>query len=148
MSNWSVLPPRALAVARLETAVATTGLLVLGCTAAMLWQLPLTRVVLVLAAALLVIWAALDLTILAPRRHAAYRFRVDDRVIEVHRGVLVASELLIPLDQVLFVDTRQGPLVRLFGVTTVRIGTVGSSHDIGPLEPDHAEALADLIGRR
>jgi membrane protein YdbS with pleckstrin-like domain len=50
--------------------------------------------------------------------------------------------LRVPLTQVLYVDVRQGPVVRVLGLSRVRVGTLGSAHDVGPLAPDVADEFA------
>lgn len=148
VSGWHSLPRRALAASRIEVAVVTVAVLCVGYTVNRLWAPPLPGGLLWLLLTLVVGWAIVDIVLLIPRSHAAYRFRANDRAVEVRRGVVVESELLIPLAQVLFVDVRRPPIARLLGLASVRIGTVGSAHDIGPLDPEDAELLAESIGRR
>lgn len=149
MTHWARLPSRALGATRALTVALTLALIAGAWVIRWVWNPPAVRPVPVVPIiVLLALWALLDVALLTPRRHAAYRYRVDDHVLEVRRGVVIVNELLVPLSQVLYVETRQGPLVRLLGLTTVRVGTVGSTHDIGPLTPEAAEALAEAVGRR
>lgn len=82
---------------------------------------------------------------------ARFRFdvRPDDLVVE--QGVLFRHTVAIPLDRIQHVDTRQGPLERVFGLSRVIVYTAaGMSADgsIPGLAEDEANALRDLLARR
>lgn len=85
----------------------------------------------------------LDLTWLVRRRHATYRYDLDQRGLRLRQGVLVAHRTIVPANQILYVDVRQGPIERALGLSTLRIGTLGSSHEVGPLCDAQALALAE-----
>lgn len=84
-----------------------------------------------------------ELIWLIPRRWRAYRYCLDERGLSQQEGVLWARSLTVPANQILFVDVREGPIQRAMGLRTVRIGTLGSTHDLGPLAADEASALAE-----
>ncbi|GAA0339830.1 MAG: PH domain-containing protein [Micropruina glycogenica] len=83
-----------------------------------------------------------ELIWLIPRRWRAYRYCLDERGLRQREGVLVARSLTVPANQILFVDVREGPVQRALGLSTVRIGTLGSTHDLGPVGAEEAAALA------
>ncbi|WKX70507.1 PH domain-containing protein [Streptomyces sp. XD-27] len=56
-------------------------------------------------------------------RLATTRYRVTDDRVELHSGRFFRSERSIPLDRIRSVDLTANPLHRLFGLTTLRIGT-------------------------
>jgi membrane protein YdbS with pleckstrin-like domain len=73
-------------------------------------------------------------------RHAAYR--VDDRGIEIRRGVVWRRLISVPRSRVQHTDVSQGPLERTHGLGTLVIYTAGTDHarvDLPGL--DHAAAL-------
>lgn len=73
-------------------------------------------------------------------RHAFYR--VDERGIEIRRGVVWRKVINVPRSRVQHTDVSQGPLERSHGLATLVIYTAGTSHarvDLHGL--DHATAL-------
>jgi uncharacterized protein len=94
------------------------------------------------------LWAAV--TLLAawhawrwpPRAYAHTVYRVDDRGIEIRRGVYWRDVINVPRSRVQHIDVTQGPLDRRFGLGTLVIYTAGTSHsrvELGGLE--HGRAL-------
>ena len=73
-------------------------------------------------------------------RHTSYR--VDERGIEIRRGVLWRQVIHVPRSRVQHTDVSQGPIERGFGLGTLVIYTAGTDHarvDLPGLE--HAMAL-------
>lgn len=125
------------------------ALLALGITSrladASRWWLPAT------AAAAPVAVGVLLAVRLPPRRHAAWRFRLGDEALLVHRGILFRVESVIPYSRIQHVDYVQGPLARLHGLATVVVRT--ASADAGAvripgLRPDDAVALREALAGR
>lgn len=103
------------------------------------------------AAALPLALGALLALRLPPRRHAAWRFRLGDEALAVHRGVLFRVESVIPYSRVQHVDYTQGPLARAFDLATVVVRT--ASADLGALRipglrPEDAIALREALAQR
>lgn len=73
-------------------------------------------------------------------RHASYR--VDDRGIEIRRGVYWREIVNIPRSRVQHTDVSQGPLERRYGLGTLVVYTAGTDHARVTLSGlDHATAL-------
>jgi membrane protein YdbS with pleckstrin-like domain len=73
-------------------------------------------------------------------RHASYK--VDDRGLEIHRGVLWRRIINIPRSRVQHTDVSQGPLERTHELGTLVVYTAGTDHarvDLAGLA--HARAL-------
>lgn len=85
----------------------------------------------------------INLTILPPLRWKKWRYSIDQNEIGLLRGILVETETLIPLSRVQHVDTRQGPLLRWFGLSSVTISTAATTHEIPGLD----EVIADRVRR-
>lgn len=80
-----------------------------------------------------------------------FHFDVRDRDLLVERGVLFRQSVAIPLDRIQHVDTRQGPLERMFGLSRVVVYTAAGMNADGSipgLAEDDAHALRDLLARR
>jgi membrane protein YdbS with pleckstrin-like domain len=86
-----------------------------------------------------------DLVWLLPRRLAGYRYEVADFGTQVHQGLLLSRRLVVPAHQILFAEVRQGPWQRRLGLATVRFGTLGSVHELGPVASSAAAAVSARI---
>jgi len=95
--------------------------------------------------AALFIW----LSIRRPRRaYAAWRYRIDDRVLETRSGILFQRTRLLPLRRVQHVDLERGPIERRFGLASLVLFTAGTHSaktTIEGLDSDDAVALRDQL---
>ncbi|WFB09500.1 PH domain-containing protein [Streptomyces sp. LX-29] len=83
------------------------------------------------------------------------RYRVGEDMVELQSGLLFRSRRSIPLDRIRSVDLTANPLHRLFGLTTLTIGTGEQSSSAGQRlsldgisAADAAELRRQLIERR
>ena len=74
-----------------------------------------------------------------------YRYRMDEDKIEVRRGILYITHLLVPVERVHQVDVRVGPINRIFGLADVGITTAGGEVSLQFLEEDVAEGIATAL---
>lgn len=70
-----------------------------------------------------------------------WRYAIDEKEIDLKRGVFVKTRTLIPLSRVQHVDTRQGPFLRWYKLATVTISTAATTHEIPALD----EVIADRV---
>jgi uncharacterized protein len=89
------------------------------------WRGLLIRVVLWMTGVGLLTWQAHRWPSIS-YRHASYR--VDDRTIEIRRGVYWRAVITVPRSRVQHTDVSQGPLERSFGLGTLVIYTAGTEH--------------------
>jgi putative membrane protein len=77
-------------------------------------------------------------------------YRVDERGIHHHAGVIRQEETDVPLARVEALDTQQGPLQRLFGVQAVHVQTGGGGKGgeivLPALGADEVRALRERVG--
>lgn len=73
-----------------------------------------------------------------------WRYAVDDKEIELKHGVVVKTHTMIPLSRVQHVDTRQGPILRWYKLSTVTISTAATTHEIPSLD----SVLADRVRKQ
>ena len=74
-----------------------------------------------------------------------WRYRIDPEYIQLKYGALEQVHLLVPMIKVLHVSTTQGPILRKYGLATIKIGTTASSHEIPALPIQVAEELREKI---
>jgi membrane protein YdbS with pleckstrin-like domain len=99
-------------------------------------------------------WAALGLLTLAawpPLEYRHYRYDVREHDLLVQHGVLFRRWSSIPLNRIQHVDTRQGPLERMLGLSRLLVYTasgVSADGSVPGLAAEAAEALRDELSRR
>ena len=92
-----------------------------------------------LVLALLGVWHAIRWP---ARAYEHTSFRVDDRGIEIRRGVYWRVVINVPRSRVQHIDVSQGPLERRYGLGTLVIYTAGTEHAKVELEGlEHERAL-------
>jgi len=79
-------------------------------------------------------------------RHTSYK--VDERGIEIRKGVLWRQVIHVPRSRVQHTDVSQGPIERGFGLGTLVIYTAGTAHarvDLPGLEHSTALQIRDYL---
>jgi membrane protein YdbS with pleckstrin-like domain len=141
---------RALTVWRLTGCISTLIVWSLVAVAGVVtWHLDLSRHLTVLVLAILVavalLYAAVRIVIVPAIRWRRWRYQVNEREIDLQRGVLFIRRTLIPMSRVQHVDTVQGPLLRRYKLASVHVSTAAGTQEIPALAVDVAEALRDRI---
>lgn len=84
--------------------------------------------------------------ILYPRlRWKRWKYDVSDDEIDMLRGIIITKRTLVPINRVQHVDTRQGPIYRQFGLSSVTISTAATTHEIPALDDTTADELRNTI---
>ncbi|MBQ9022074.1 MAG: PH domain-containing protein [Eggerthellaceae bacterium] len=96
-------------------------------------------VLLVLWVVLLVIW----LVVLPPIRYARWRYEITPEYLDIAKGIFWRKRYIIPFIRVQNTDTRQGPILRMFGLASVTVSTAAHEHEIPGLDAAIAEELRD-----
>ncbi len=96
-------------------------------------------VVIVVYALALVLW----LVVLPPIRFSRWRYELSDDYLDIARGIVWRKRFVIPFIRVQNTDTRQGPILRMFGLASVTVATAAGEHEIPGLAFDVAEQLRD-----
>jgi len=142
---WQALPPATLRAWQVDNLI---GLLV---AAAVLGVLVVVGRPLVLQpwlpplAGLAAVAAVVEGALVLPRRHRNYRYRASIEAVVVESGAVVLHQLVVPLHQVIYVETRQGPVLRAYGLTHVRLGTIADPKSVGPLSTEAAAVLRRAV---
>lgn len=106
---------------------------------------PASWIVIVLAAiavvyvVCLVVW----LVVLPPIRFVRWRYELSSDYLDIARGIVWRKRFIIPFIRVQNTDTRQGPILRAFGLASVTVATAAGEHEIPGLGSDVAERLRD-----
>ena len=97
------------------------------------------------AAAAAVMITVLAVGIVPKVRWIRWRYEVSDDEVYLRHGLVIRKRTLIPMTRVQHVDTKAGPLLRAFGLSTVTVATAGGEHEIPALSDEVADRLRDRI---
>lgn len=86
-----------------------------------------------------------QLTIKPVYLQRTWRYDIDPDFIQIKSGFLYRQHAIVPMSRVEYVNTDQGPLLRRFGLASITIGTIASSHEIPALPVAEAEQLRGKI---
>jgi hypothetical protein len=78
-------------------------------------------------------------------RWRRWRYEIRPDEVDLQRGIFWISRTLVPLARIQHVDTRQGPLQRRFGLSTVVLYTAAGPNQIPELSTPVAESARDRI---
>ena len=81
--------------------------------------------------------------VLPPIRFSRWRYELSDDYLDIARGIVWRKRFVIPFIRVQNTDTRQGPILRAFGLSSVTVATAAGEHEIPGLGADVAEQLRD-----
>jgi membrane protein YdbS with pleckstrin-like domain len=86
---------------------------------------------------------------LPPLRHRRWRYALREQDLWIRQGVLWVTVSVIPFARLQFVDTRQGPLDRLFRLSSLVVHTaaLGTSGRLPGLDVEEAERLRERLAR-
>jgi membrane protein YdbS with pleckstrin-like domain len=74
-----------------------------------------------------------------------WRYEIRDREVDLMRGFVSVTRTLVPMARVQHVDTRQGPLQRRYGLSTVVFYTAAGANEIPQLATATAAEVRDRI---
>ncbi|MCD7036703.1 PH domain-containing protein [Metabacillus sp. GX 13764] len=80
-------------------------------------------------------------------RHRVWRYEIHEHEVDLQYGLFVVRRVIIPMVKVQHVDTKQGPLLKKYGLATVEITTAATKHEIPALGVAEADGLRDFISR-
>lgn len=80
-------------------------------------------------------------------RYRIWRYEVSEYEIELKYGLFIIRRVLIPMVRVQHVDTKQGPLLRHYDLSTVTISTAATIHEIPALDNETADQVRDFISQ-
>ncbi len=99
-------------------------------------------VALVVAVAFAVLFV-LVVVVLPPIRYARWRYELTPEYLDIARGIFWRKRFIIPFIRVQNTDTRQGPVLRAFGLSSVTVATAAGEHEIPGLGNEEADLLRD-----
>src|SRR5699024_11145778 len=78
-------------------------------------------------------------------RYRRWRYDVYNHEIYIQHRILIMTRTIIPMIRVQHVDTKQGPILKMYKLATVSISTAATTHEIPALYEEDATSLRDRI---
>ncbi len=78
--------------------------------------------------------------------YARFRYELFEDELEIKKGVMFISNVLVPMVRVQHVELESGPLMRKYDLAAVSIVTAATTHRINGLKLADAERLKRRIG--
>ncbi len=78
-------------------------------------------------------------------RWRMWRYEIKPDEVDLQRGIVWIERTLVPLSRIQHVDTRQGPLQRRYGLSTVVFHTAAGPNQIPELSTPVAAEVRDRI---
>lgn len=74
-----------------------------------------------------------------------WRYGINSEFVQLKHGILNETHIIIPTTKIQYVEAKQGPLLRQYGLYTLSIGTIRTTHEIPALPEQEALTLRDQI---
>jgi uncharacterized protein len=74
-----------------------------------------------------------------------WRYQIDQQFVQLKHGKWQVKHTLIPMEKVEYVRSEQGPLMRMFDLYRIEVGTTTSSHIIPGIPSEEAKILKAQI---
>ena len=142
----NVLDPRVKTAWRIQTAVVAIPVALFGLIGAgVLWVAGSPTWLSILVGVAGLVFAVTMLWPVPEVRYRRWRWEVTDLEVRLQHGLVVIERIVIPMVRIQHVDTSQGPIMRAFGLSEVKVSTAAGSHAIPALADEDAGVLRDRI---
>ena len=95
----------------------------------------------------LMIICGLGILFIPEIRWQRWYYEVDEHEVDLQSGIIIITRTLVPIKRVQHVDTRQGPILRSYGLADVTISTAATTHRIPALDEETADEVRDKISK-
>jgi membrane protein YdbS with pleckstrin-like domain len=86
------------------------------------------------------------ITLVFPKiRWKRWRYEVTEKGIDLQRGIVITKRTIVPINRVQHVDTKQGPIYRKYGLSSISLSTAATTHEIPALDDETANSLRIMI---
>lgn len=122
--------------------VALPGLIIALTDAAgaeLFWLKPYLLACVVLYAVSLVVF----LFVVTPLRYIRWHYELRPDFLELKYGIIWQKHIVVPFIRVQNTDTKQGPVLRAFGLSAVTVSTAAGAMEIPGLQAEEADNVRD-----
>lgn len=96
---------------------------------------------------IIVVASGLGILFIPEIRWQRWYYQVDEHEVDLQSGIIIITRTLVPIKRVQHVDTRQGPILRSYGLADVTISTAATTHRIPALDEETADQVRDRISK-
>jgi len=97
------------------------------------------------AAAAVIVFGAASIVLVPKMRCERYRYMVTDDVIRVRAGLFWINETIIPMERLHKIEVSQGPVDRIYGLSSITVTTAGGDGTIKFLSEEESSQLAERL---
>lgn len=97
------------------------------------------------ALALALVYLPITVVLVPPLRMRYWRYEIREHEIDIQHGIFIIKRTLVPMVRVQHVDTEHGPILRHYGLATLRVSTAASNVHIPALSREKADELRGEI---
>lgn len=83
------------------------------------------------------------LLVVTPLRYIRWRYELRPDFLELKYGIIWRRHVVIPFIRVQNTDTKQGPILRAFGLASVTVSTAAGAMEIPGLQTGEADSVRD-----
>lgn len=120
-------------------------LLIAAGVSVLLWRLDISWWISGAVLALAAIIGVLLIWVIPSVRWRHWRYDVTEHELHLQRGILILTWTLVPMVRVQHVNTKQGPILRHYGLASVEVATAAGAQEIPALAIDVADELRNRI---
>lgn len=114
-------------------------------TSSLVWRLGLSWWIVAAVLALAGIVSVVLTWIVPAVRWRHWRYEVTEQQLDLQHGIVILTRTLVPMVRVQHVDTKQGPILRHYGLASVEIATAAGVQEIPALAVEVADELRNRI---
>ena len=81
------------------------------------------------------------LSVVTPLRYIRWRYELRPDFLELKYGIIWRKHVVVPFIRVQNTDTKQGPILRAFGLASVTVSTAAGSMEIPGLQTEEADSV-------
>lgn len=76
-----------------------------------------------------------------------WSYRITEEKVEYNHGIYYKKKSIIPISRIQHLDISQGPIQKIFKLSTVKIYTAGLEHEIEAISMDKAEEIVENLNK-
>lgn len=103
------------------------------------WSGPYCLITVIVYAVVLVLF----LVVVTPVRYIRWRYELSHDFLDIANGIIWRKRYIVPFIRVQNTDTKQGPILRAFGLASVTVSTAAGSLEIPGLSAEEADQVRD-----
>lgn len=85
--------------------------------------------------------------LIPPLRWKRWKYDLTENEIDLQRGFIIQKRTVVPINRIQHVDTSQGPIYRKLGLSSVKISTAATTHEIPALDDETAKEVRNIISQ-